>query len=376
MEKDLVLAIWNKVQGISDLDWSEIAEQFHLSMHPDTLRKAGVGIKMAADAGMLAVTNYRDQYVAKKQFFDQRREYNAVLAKEARAENLAEYLREAADHLNEIVPMLDDFVAINTNHGDNEAVLVLTDWHYGMLADNVWNKYNIDICRQRVELLREKVLERLLLNEVSVLHVLVLGDMANGAIHVTSRVAAEENVVDQLMQVSEMIAELINDLANAVKYTQVYCTYGNHMRTVQNKKDSIHVDNMERIIPWWLNERFKTRDDVVVCETGRDEMLRAVVCGNEVCGIHGDLDGGKDAALALSQMYERAYGRKMQYLFSGHLHSVLDTENYGITSIRAGGLCGTDEFAKNARLFSTPSQTLAIFGPGGLDALYHIRLGG
>lgn len=344
-------------------------------MHPDTLRKAGVGIKMAADAGMLAVTNYRDQYVAKKQFFDQRREYNAVLAREAREENLTEYLKEAVDHLSNMVPLIAP-ANVAVEDSDNEAVLVLTDWHYGMLADNIWNKYNIEICKERVLQLREKVIERLLLNRVSVLHVLVLGDMANGAIHVTSRVAAEENVVDQLMQVSEMLAELINDLACVVNYTQVYCTYGNHMRVVQNKKESIHVDNMERIIPWWLTERFKNRDDVVICETGKDEMLRAVVCGNEVCAVHGDLDGGKDAALALSQMYERAYGRKMQYLFSGHLHSIMDTENYGITSIRAGGLCGTDEFAKNARLFSIPSQTLAIFGPGGLDALYHIKLGG
>ena len=251
---------------------------------------------------------------------------------------------------------------------------MLTDWHYGMVANNVWNKYDTNICKERLEELRHKVIDKLALHDVAILHVLVLGDMANGAIHVTSRVAAEEYVVDQLMQVSELIAEFVDDLADRVQYTQIYCTYGNHMRTVPNKKDSIHADNMERIIPWWLAQRFKTRDDVVVVETGKDEMLRAVVCGAEVCAVHGDLDGGKDAALALSQMYERAFGRKMQYLFTGHYHSMLDTENYGITSIRAGGMCGVDEYAKNARLFSTPSQTLAIFDRGELDALYHIRL--
>lgn len=346
-------------------------------MHPDTLRKAGAGVKMVADAGLLAVPDtenkYRDEYIAKKQFFDQRREYNAVLAREAREDHLMECLRESAEKLNEQMPLLNKGGA-STQTSTTEAVLVLTDWHYGMVANNVWNKYDTNICKERLEELRQKVIYKLALHDVAILHVLVLGDMANGAIHVTSRVAAEEHVVDQLMQVSELIAEFVDDLANRVQYTQIYCTYGNHMRTVPNKKDSIHADNMERIIPWWLTQRFKTRDDVVVAETGKDEMLRAVVCGAEVCAVHGDLDGGKDAALALSQMYERAYGRKMQYLFTGHYHSMLDTENYGITSIRAGGLCGVDEYAKNARLFSTPSQTLAIFDRGELDALYHIRL--
>lgn len=346
-------------------------------MHPDTLRKAGAGVKMVADAGLLAVPDtenkYRDEYIAKKQFFDQRREYNAVLAREARENHLLECLLESAEKLNEQMPLLNKTDEIYPDLS-TEAVLVLTDWHYGMVANNVWNKYDTNVCKDRLEQLRKKVVNKLALHDVEILHVFVLGDMANGAIHVTSRVAAEEHVVDQLMQVSELIAEFVDDLANRVHYTQIYCTYGNHMRTVPNKKDSIHADNMERIIPWWLTQRFKNRDDVVVAETGKDEMLRAVVCGAEVCAVHGDLDGGKDAALALSQLYERAYGRKMQYLFTGHYHSMLDTENYGITSIRAGGMCGVDEYAKNARLFSTPSQTMAIFECGELDALYHFRL--
>ena len=375
MEKDLVLAILNKVQGISDLDWGEIAEFYNLNMHPDTLRKAAVGVKMVADAGLLntAEKTYANEYVAKKQFYDQRREFNNLLTREAREEHLTSCLTSAAEKLNERYPLIRKDVP--SVHGDTEAVLVLSDWHYGMVADNIWNKYNTDICRNRVAELLTKVRERLALHQVSVLHVIVLGDMANGAIHVTSRVASEERVVDQLMQVSELLAQVVSELANYVDYTQVYCTYGNHMRTIQNKKESIHMDNMERIIPWWMAERFKNREDVMVCDTGKDEMIRAVVCGAEVCAVHGDLDGGREAVLALSQMYERAFGHKMRYLFTGHIHSVLDTENYGIMSVRTGGLCGADEFAKNARLFSNPMQTLAVFDHGEMDALYHIRLG-
>lgn len=349
-----------------------------MDVHPETLRKAGVGIKWAADAGMLtcvpAAPSYREQYVAKKQFYDQRREFNAELAKEARAEHLTEVLAEAAHAMNEQYPLMRTFGNVYCEE-QCEAVLVLSDWHYGMKASNVWNEYDTDICKERVARLREQVIERLRRHKAFRLHVFVLGDMANGAIHVTSRVASEEAVCEQLMHVSELIAELVSDLADYVQETLIYCTYGNHARTVQNKADSVHEDNMERIIPWWLRQRFSVRDDVTVTQTDAYELLSATVLGNNICGVHGDLEG-RDAAVTLSRVYERAYGRKMQYLITGHLHSLMDTEQLGITSIRAGGLCGTDEFAKNARLFSEPRQTLLTFTSDGLDAIYHLRVGG
>lgn len=349
-------------------------------MHPDTLRKAGAGVRMVAEAGMLSTpeaddnSEYRKEYVAKKQFYDQRREYNTLLTREAREEHLMATLRDAAIHIGNFYPLLPKGT-VSEYDRENEAVLVLTDWHYGMVTNNIWNHYDTSICRQRLADLRAKVVERLQLHKVGMLHVFVLGDMANGAIHVTSRVAAEETVVEQLMHVSEMLAQFISYVSDYVPYTQVYCTYGNHMRTVQNSKDSIHADNMEKIIPWWLKERLAGFDTVRVVDSGKDEMIRAVVCGCEVCGIHGDLDGGKDAQLLVSQMYDRAFGRKMRYLFYGHLHSPYLAENSGVTMIRSASLCGTDEFAKNLRLFAEPSQTMAIFSCGELDALYNLTVG-
>lgn len=53
MEKELIFDIFEKVSNRSDLDWIEIRDKHHMDCHPDTLRKAGVGIKMAAEAGAL-----------------------------------------------------------------------------------------------------------------------------------------------------------------------------------------------------------------------------------------------------------------------------------------------------------------------------------
>ena len=96
-------------------------------------------------------------YKAKKQFQDQRREYNKLLTSDARAEHLTEKLIEAADNLN-------SSKLLNSNNesfveAKNEAVLVLTDWHYGMVTNNIWNKYDAETCVERVNILFNKAIK-------------------------------------------------------------------------------------------------------------------------------------------------------------------------------------------------------------------------
>ena len=119
-----------------------------------------------------------------------------------------------------------------------------------MTTDNVWNKFNIEICIQRLNELFEQVKPALQLHQINNLHVIVLGDLIHGAIHTTCRIASEEDTCDQLMQASELLADLIDALSSYVNRIEVYTTYGNHARTVANKKENIHSDNMEKIVSW------------------------------------------------------------------------------------------------------------------------------
>jgi hypothetical protein len=136
----------------------------------------------------------------KKQVQDQRRELRNILTPDARFNNLTEKLVESAQNLCNVKPLdFEDYV-INTS--DSEAVIAWADWHYGMVTDNIWNKYNKDICRQRVAGFVSKAIKYIQLHKVKTLHIMLLGDVAHGAIHVGCRVASEENVCDQLMQSS------------------------------------------------------------------------------------------------------------------------------------------------------------------------------
>ena len=313
-------------------------------------------------------------YKVKKQVQDQRREYNKLLTSDARADHLTEKLIDAANNLKNVKPLLFDNGGFSIN-SNNEAVLYLSDWHYGMVTDNIWNRYNVAICKERVCSLVSKTIEYLKLNNIGTLNIAILGDLCSGAIHVSTRIASEENTCEQLMHVSELLSEAVNELSKYVNKVNVYSTYGNHMRTVQNKNDSVHSDNMEKIIPWWLKQRLKDNKKVSVIDSDCYEFIFMKICGYNVLSMHGDLDYIKKLGTTMNTLFSKTYGETIDYVVTGDKHHLESFEEIGIESIIVGSLCGADEYANNKRLYSYPSQTLMMFNEqDGKYCQYNIKL--
>lgn len=312
-------------------------------------------------------------YKVKKQVSDQRREYNKLLASDARADHLTEKLIEAANALS--LKDYSDIFVIKPYTSSKEALLCLSDWHYGQVSDNIWNSYNTEICMQRIETLLDKVSMALTEHNVNTLHIALLGDFVNGAIHTGCRVASEEKTCEQLMHVSEILANCVNALSVFVDDVKVYSTYGNHARTIQNKNDSIHSDNMERVIPWWLKERLKDNGKVEIIDSEYYEFIYMDICGKNIVCTHGDLDNFKNIGMTVNALFSKKYGKTIDYTFTGDKHHLEAFEQFGIESALVGSLCGTDEFANNKRLYSYPMQTLCIFTPeDGKQCSYNIKL--
>ncbi len=311
-------------------------------------------------------------YKAKRQMFDQRREYNKILVGDARADHLTERLIEVAENLNKERPL--DTTPYVQEVSDNEAVLCFADWHYGMVTDNIWNKYDVATCKNRVAELVEKAKARISLHRAKRLHILLLGDAISGAIHTGCRVASEEDTCDQLMNVSELIAQAVEELSESTNEVLVYNNYGNHARTVQNKKDSIHSDNMEKIIGWWLKQRLKTNEKVTVVDSEYYEFTKLNVCGYNIVGVHGDLDNVKSVGMVANTLFNKKYGETIDYVVSADKHHLEEFEGFAIESILVRSLCGADNYANDHRLYSCPGQTLMIFNKeNGRDANYNIK---
>lgn len=312
-------------------------------------------------------------YKAKKQLSDQRREYNKILASDARAEHLTEKLIEAAN----IAPLQDysNIFVAKPRFAMNEALLCCSDWHYGQISNNIWNEYNIEICQQRVGKLFDRVVGAIKQHGIKTLNIALLGDLINGSIHVSSRVAAEENTCEQLMHVSELLANFINELSVYVDEVNVYSTYGNHARTIQNKDDSIHTDNLERIVPWWIRQRLKNNKKIHVVDSDYYEFIYMQICGYNIVCAHGDLERFRDFGVTVNTLFTKKYGKTIDYTFSGDKHHLEAFEQFGVESALVGSLCGTDEYANNKRLYSNPMQTLCVFTPeDGKLCTYNIKL--
>ena len=320
----------------------------------------------------------RELQKERQRYFDQRREYKKMLSEEGRREHLEAALAVAAGKLDETVgrifPDANVIDYLNSIESGTEAVLVFSDWHYGMVADNVFNKYNTKICAERVEHVVHQAVNRMLLHHCSKLHIVILGDVMHGAIHTSARVASEELAADQLMQVSEILAQAIEYLSKFVEHTLVYTTYGNHARTIQNKKDSIHRDNMERIVPWWLRQRLKGLDGITIVSEEENEFLFIEACGHQFVAAHGDMDSVKSSPRLLATLFQKKYGMDIEYVLLGDKHHRESFDEVGICAMICGSLCGTDDYANSKRLYSQPEQLLLIVTKDdGVDAEYRIK---
>lgn len=368
---------------LSDVDYAELSECVYGQQYSsDGARKMMYGsAKTLQLMDMCQCEDPDEEYIKiakeRKALSAQKREICSLITAATQFDGIVDSLKGAVQDTNDKLPLVSfrrDSDACDT---DVEAVLVLTDWHLGMVTDNPYQKFNSSICADRVSVLASEVAKRLSIHNPSVMHVLLLGDFCHGAISSSIRVESDKLVSDQLIAVSEMIAELINEVSSYVDSTYVYSTYGNHMRTVQRSKDSVHKDNMERVIPWWLESRFKDNDNVHIVNTDSiSELVVFNVCDKfTICAAHGDLDKVKDAWSHLHTMMFKKHGYDIDYIILGDKHHTEALERCGIETIGVRSLCGVDNYAHKKRLYSEAGQSLIFFNSRcGKDATYDIVL--
>ena len=381
-----------KDKTLSDYDYGEMSKYLYgKELASDETRKRmygscqtleildKVGIDSITDGDILSELEAKkiDIQKEKQRFFDQRREFNKLVNSEGRMEHLFEVLSESAKNLSESShELLLRTEPAQVEYGEDEFVLVLSDWHYGMVTDNAWNKYDTQICRNRISALLQETIARITKHGCRRGHIVLLGDFIHGGIRVSTRVASEELVCDQLMQAAEILAQFIEVLSQYVEHIDVYSTFGNHARTIAKKEDNMHMDNLERIIPWWLSERVAAGDtsNITIHNDNTHEFILFEACGHGFCASHGDLDKVKGAARTLAPMFFKLYDFDVEYILLGDQHHIESFEEFGIESMLCGSLCGTDEYANTKRLYSNPSQLLLIVNKKyGADARYQIQ---
>jgi len=302
---------------------------------------------------------------------DERTQFSALISTQAREEMMYEIALECAKRIGKNKPL-----NFSTPHkykpSKREGIVAIGDWHYGIEINEYWNKFNTKICRNRVKKLALKIVDIIEKEKLTKIHVLNLGDMISGRIHLPLRIKSRTDVVTQTIEVSELLAEFLSFLSEFVKI-EYYSVSDNHSRVEPKKEDALQTESFSRIIDWFLQERL--RDNVNININTNEissDICTFSVFGHDITAVHGDRDKAKTLIKNLN-----AYTQNhAELILSAHEHHFSADEDNGTMRLCNGSLVGTDEYSSKLRLNSQPSQLFIVCSKDNVtECVYKMNIG-
>lgn len=316
-----------------------------------------------------------DLKVERIKLHEERLQNNAYIRKIAREETVKEIAANFAREMSSkklLAPCKEPEIVTNNVENIREGTLCISDWHYGIEINNYFNTYNPEICRERVSELLHEVIEIGEREGIRNINVVNLSDLIAGRIHLKLRLESREDVISQTMEVAEILAEFLTELSEHFNKVTYYDTLDNHSRLEPNKQDSLELETLVRIIPWYLNERLAEYPRILIHEnTYADDIITFDIFGFKVAATHGHKDKPNKVIENMAAMTRR----RNDLVLTAHFHHFSADEEHEMLRISNGSLMGTDQYANDLRLTSKPSQNFIISTPDNvMEVLYKITL--
>lgn len=362
-----------------DEDWSELIDILGLDMSSDHLRKTAYGMRETYDyfnsktKEMLEEEAYQklinkelEIEMKKVKVRDMTNALNKKIRATAKKDDLGDILKEKMEELKQIKP-LETNLFIPTETSGKDGIMFISDIHMGSNVDNILDKYNPDICKEKMMYYVDKVIQYGKENKIDKLYILIGGDIVSGIIHDTNRYESRLNIIEQITEASEMLSEAINILSN-----HFYCftglVLGNHDRVVAQKDKSLENENFALLIDKFIKLRLENNPKVIFIDKKDEGILEIDIKGHKCICVHGHND--RDASLdRLIEMFDY----RPDFIFKGHDHKARIFEKNRTTVICNGAFSG-EEYSKNARLYNKPQQIFSIFNEEGMICNYFINL--
>lgn len=356
------------IESGKKIDWDYAVKRLELKMNPDSLRKAfnttqfsGYNIykymldKQHEDCDTTELQKLQELQDAifkeRVKLQDANREKRKYLRDFSRVDVLKEYLEQ---QLNDRQP-ISFRKCYNSYIGQNEAVSLVSDIHYGATVDSIFNQYNTDIAKERLELLANKIIDTCKRNDVNTLHIGLLGDFITGIIHGSTIAQAQEDLIDQIINVSNLLSYFCGYIAEQIPNVNVYVVYGNHERSTQGKSDRAYKENFGRLIAVILKKDLKNICKVI--DNGYEDFVQFVLKnGKTVVMTHGTNDSVESA----NENFSKLLHTDVYRVYMGHLHDVKESRG----TLVNGSIMGGDDYSISKRLNSKPTQLLEIYYKG------------
>ena len=369
---------------LGDVDYTELSElAYGQSYSSDVARRMFYGSKRtlelisAEEASKIDDVNILSELDEKmielrkerQKFYDQRNAFNKIVRERSRQEELNEIIVDAI-HNGEL-PRLN-YERNIVESSSNDLLVSLNDLHYGAVHSNYWNEYNSDIAKDMMANYLDRIINIADTHNSENCIVWENGDAISGAIHRSIQITNKENVIEQVMGASELIAEFIAELSKHFRTVKFVSVSGNHSRIDPNKDNALVDERLDDLIEWYIAARLQNFENV---EIGAGEKIDSTmylidIRGKNYCGIHGDFDGSASKVQSLQTMV----GRPVYAVLSGHMHHNKVDEVQGVKAVMAGSFLGMDDYCVQKRIYGKPEQMVCVCDENGIVCHYDIPL--
>lgn len=372
-EELLELGAAHKSLPQREKNWSELVDAFGINKSGnafrcwvnDQLKKEGrlpvrdlnnqIIENAAEDSTESLITDQlQELYKERTKVRDVYNAYRRNLRDDARIEGLKECIDNAVKTLPTLKPIRREYDSVASNV---EGVLLLSDFHIGVDCDNFYNTYNLEIASARLSKLVEEVRRYCKMYKVCQLNIINLGDLIHGIIHVDSRIEQNEDIIAQVMNAAELLANVLYEIQKFVPVVYRSCV-DNHARVIADKHQHIEKENLNRLIDWYIESRLANQSVLFMRDNldmglGRFKLIN----GKTLMFAHGH----QDNLNTIVQNWMGATREFVDYICIGHYHNTKLKSFNGTKVFVNGSLVGVEEYALSKRLFSHAEQTLLLF---------------
>jgi len=251
--------------------------------------------------------------------------------------------------------------------GDKTLILALSDWHVGFISHDMHTgDYNFERLQTSIQEIVSYTIRTVQERDIKEVHVLFLGDLVeNFAMRSTQSFDLEFTFAEQIAKGQQLLIDVLLTLSKFVPVT-FSMVAGNHDRFETDKKTAIFNNSvaytvLENLI--MLQEKMGQLPNVTITDNRKDVYRFDVdIAGQGIAGAHGD-------HLAKSSEKIPAFmthGRKVDILFTGHLHNFrIAQESFTRLHLQVGSTIGENSYSRQGNYpTTTPSQQIVILTEG------------
>ena len=304
----------------------------------------------------------------KVKFRDYRNSYNKTIREQARNEGNLDLILEAIKQ-KKPYPAPTKFIDTHEFSDENDLLIGLNDIHYGTVINNYWNHYDSDVVDERLALYLKKISQIQKTHQARNCYVCANGDLVSGNIHLGVDLSNKENLIDQVIGVSESLTYFLHGLTYYFDNVYFVVVAGNHSRLRKKKTDSLY-ERLDNLIPWYLKARLQSNPSIHIIDETIDRTFNIIkIKGKNYLNVHGDYDKIKDIDKVISMVDEPIYA-----ICLGHLHHNVTDWVQGYKVLMSGSLMGMDDLCVARRILGKAQQLVCVCNSNGIVATYDVDL--